>query len=94
MKNSIFFKSDKASKAVFEKICSKNTVALALLIYLKRNTEDCFEGQYVEADFIEIKKFLNKEKETVRRAINFLSECGAIETSGYTASKLQFKINI
>lgn len=94
MKNTIFFKKDKVSKAIFEKIAASNPLALTLLIYLKRNTESCFEGQYVVAEFSELKRFLNKEKDSVRRAICFLSECGAIEASGHTASKLEFKINI
>ncbi len=94
MKNSIFFKTDKISNGIYEEISSKNPVALSLLIFLKRNTENCFSGQYVVIEFDVLKKFLKKEKDTVRKAINALKESGAIEASGCSASKLEFKINI
>ena len=94
MKNSIFFKTDKISNAIYEELSSKSPIALSLLIFLKRNTENCYSGQYVVMDFSVLKKFLKKEKDTVRKAINTLKEAGAIEASGCSASKLEFKINI
>lgn len=94
MKYSVFFKTDKISNAIYEELSAKHTVALALLLFLKRNTEDCYSGQYIVTEFAVLKKFLKKEKDTVRKAINTLKELGAIEASGSSASKLEFKINI
>lgn len=91
MNRYIRIRKDALNAQKYAELAKESSTAFALYVYLLTNAEPAYKISITVATFDELKRFLGKSKDSVRRAIKTLIDKGFIVADGITSEKITFK---